>query len=272
MGRVVGETFAALVQVGRTEGIPVLGHAPRNLHFSAVIENRQIGIAHAKELIYTRFTSLDTRDLDGVAASMAQAGTWLTPALSTFGNIASQWGTNEGLNARLNNDLARYVPDEMIKAWSDRNPCTPQDPRSRARIDAMFDFQHSLIRSFHRAGVPMLTGTDTPLPVLVPGFSLHDEIDALSNTGLSRYEALAAATRNSGQFVRQYVDDTAVFGTVTLGARADLLLLEEDPLADLAQLRHPLGVMLRGDGSRGRNWIKCSRRPPATSCPSWTAL
>jgi len=245
-GDLSAETFAALVEAGRTKGIPVLGHAPRNLPFSAVIENRQVSIAHAEELIYTHFTSLDTRDLDRVAASMAQAGTWLTPTLSSFGNIASQWGTNEGLDAGLNNDLARYVPDEMIEAWSDSNPYTPRDPNSRARIDAMFEFQHSLIRSFHRAGVPMLTGTDTPLPVLVPGFSLHDEIDALSKTGLSRYEALAAATRNAGRFVRQYVDDTAAFGTVTVGGRADLLLLEEDPLTDLARLRHPLGVMLRG--------------------------
>jgi imidazolonepropionase-like amidohydrolase len=110
----------------------------------------------------------------------------------------------------------------------------------------MYEFQHPMIRTFNQAGIPMLTGTDTPLPVLVPGFSLHNEIEALRNAGLSRYEALAAATRNAGRFVQQHVDPTASFGTITTGARADLVLVEEDPLADLDRLRHPTGVMVRG--------------------------
>ncbi len=245
-GDLSAETDNALVQAGRDEGIAVLGHAPRNLPFSAVIESGQAGVAHAEELIYTHFNSLDTRDLDGVAADMARAGPWLTPTLSTFGNIVTQWGSADGVHAGLGSDMARYLPESLREDWLDDNPYMGRDPTGRDRIEAMYEFQHPMIRTFNQAGIPMLTGTDTPLPVLVPGFSLHNEIEALRNAGLSRYEALAAATRNAGRFVQQHVDPTASFGTITTGARADLVLVEEDPLADLDRLRHPTGVMVRG--------------------------
>jgi imidazolonepropionase-like amidohydrolase len=246
-GDLSAETFLALVEAGRQEGIPVLGHAPRNLPFSAVLESGQVAVVHAEELIYTHFNSLETRDLDGLAADMARAGTWLTPTLSTFGNIATQWGTMAGVQEGLRTDVARYLPESLRQEWLVENPYTGQDPNGRNRIEAMYQFQHPMIRAFNQAGIPMLTGTDTPsVPVVVPGFSLHDEIEALTAAGLSRYDALAAATRNAGMFVRKYVDPTASFGTVTAGARADLILLDEDPLADLDRLRRPSGVMLRG--------------------------
>jgi len=81
---------------------------------------------------------------------------------------------------------------------------------------------------------------------MVPGFSLHDEIDALARAGLTSFDALEAATSNAGRFVQEFVDENANFGTVTRDARADLILLDENPLLDLSQLRRPVGVMLRG--------------------------
>ena len=112
--------------------------------------------------------------------------------------------------------------------------------------DDLLAFHVPLISTFHDAGVPMLTGTDAGLPGMVPGFSLHDEIVALNGVGLSSYEALAAATRNAGRFVRQHVDPSASFGTIQIGARADLILLDRDPRGSLDALRQPEGVMLRG--------------------------
>jgi imidazolonepropionase-like amidohydrolase len=76
---------------------------------------------------------------------------------------------------------------------------------------------------------------------------LIDEIVALHELGgLTPYEALATATRNAGRFVRAHVDVQASFGTVRVGARADLLLLSDDPRTDFDVLRHPEGVMVRG--------------------------
>ena len=92
----------------------------------------------------------------------------------------------------------------------------------------------------------MLAGTDAGMPGVVPGFALPDEIVALSDVGLSNYETLVTATRNAGRFIAEYVNEDANFGTVRVGARADLILLSSDPRENLEALRLPVGVMVRG--------------------------
>ena len=239
-------TYERLVQVGREVEIPIVGHAPRNLSLRAVLESGQVSLTHAEELIHTRFSSLDPSDLESVALEIAAAGTWVTPTVSNFSNNEAQWGTTEGLRTRLASEAVRYAPRSMRVGWGEGNVYTAKDPGERPRILAMFEFQQPLILALGRAGVPMLTGSDAGQPVMVPGFSLHDEIDALERAGLASYGVLQAATRNAGRFVREFVDEHASFGTVTPGARADLLLLHDNPLLDLSRLRRPEGVMLRG--------------------------
>lgn len=93
----------------------------------------------------------------------------------------------------------------------------------------------------------LITGTDTPsIPGLVPGYSLHDDMDALEAAGLSRYEILAAATRTPGELIRRSLLGSEPFGTIAVGNRADLVLSATDPLGDLSTLRKPLGVMANG--------------------------
>ena len=203
-------------------------------------------VAHAEELIYTDFRDLDTTRIAPVAQRMVDAGTWLTPTLSTFKNIVKLWGDSAAAGPALARDEARLLTSGLHNYWTGGNPYKDRDPQIRDRIAAMYEFQIPLVRQLHEAGVTLLTGTDAPLPVMYPGWSLHDEIEELVGVGVSQLEAHAAATRNAGAFVRQYVDEEARFGTVEPGARADLILVAGDPLADLDLLRRPLGVMLRG--------------------------
>jgi imidazolonepropionase-like amidohydrolase len=78
--------------------------------------------------------------------------------------------------------------------------------------------------------------------LLVPGASLHRELQLLTESGLSPYEAIRAATVNPAVFLRKEQE----FGTVAEGKRADLLLVTGDPLQDLTRLKEPAGVMVRG--------------------------
>jgi imidazolonepropionase-like amidohydrolase len=96
------------------------------------------------------------------------------------------------------------------------------------------------------AGVRLLAGTDAPLVGMVPGFSLHDELDALEAAGIRRSRVFAAVTVNAGVFVRENVDESASFGTIEVGSRADIVLVGGDPRTDLGLLRAPGGVMVRG--------------------------
>ncbi|MGI9201723.1 MAG: amidohydrolase family protein, partial [Woeseiaceae bacterium] len=82
----------------------------------------------------------------------------------------------------------------------------------------------------HERGVPIAAGTDTPIFLAVPGYSLHTELEQLVASGLSPLEALRAATVRPAEFFG-IADE---IGTVDPGKRADLVLLDEDPLADIA--------------------------------------
>ncbi len=92
------------------------------------------------------------------------------------------------------------------------------------------------------SGVRLLVGTDAMNTGVVPGFSAHDELADLVAAGLSPYEALRAATANAAEFLAE----EGQRGTVAVGQRADLILLDANPLTDIAFTRRLAGVMLRG--------------------------
>jgi len=88
----------------------------------------------------------------------------------------------------------------------------------------------------------LLAGTDCGVPGVLPGSSLHDELGLLVDAGLSPAEALAAATVNPAHFLGQLADA----GTIEVGKRADLLLLDGDPLADIGNTTQITEVILGG--------------------------
>ena len=85
-------------------------------------------------------------------------------------------------------------------------------------------------------------GTDSPQMFSVPGFSLHREIAAMAEAGMSPYEILVSGTRNVGDYFQRYDS----FGTVAAGRRADLILTNSNPLDDVANIADRAGVMVRG--------------------------
>jgi len=105
------------------------------------------------------------------------------------------------------------------------------------------DFMKKVTGALHRAGVPLMAGTDAMgFPMITPGSSLHHELELLTQSGLTPYEAMRAATVVPASFLGKDKE----FGTITTGKRADLLLVDENPLKDVTRLRRPIGVMARG--------------------------
>lgn len=103
------------------------------------------------------------------------------------------------------------------------------------------------VATLHRARVKLLAGTDAGIGPVEPGSSLHCELATLVQAGLTPYEAISTATVNAGEFARTHFKrDPVPFGTVTVGARADLLLLTSDPRLGIAALGDLKGVLLRG--------------------------
>ena len=104
-------------------------------------------------------------------------------------------------------------------------------------------FMKKVTDALHRAGVPLVVGTDAMgLPLVAPGTSLQRELELLTESGLTPYEAIRAATVAPAVFLRKDNE----FGSLGVGKRADVLLLESNPLQGVAHLKRLVGVMVRG--------------------------
>jgi imidazolonepropionase-like amidohydrolase len=99
-----------------------------------------------------------------------------------------------------------------------------------------------IVAALARAGAPLLVGSDSPGPFALPGFAYVEEMRQLVRAGLRPIDVLRAATRSAAE----YLDDSDRSGAIAPGMRADLVLLDGDPLASLDAVARPTGVMLRG--------------------------
>jgi hypothetical protein len=244
-GNLSPTAFAALTAEGRRLAIPVIGHAPRNLPFDSVIANRQAMVAHAEEILYTFFRRRDTTGIADLGKRMRDAGVWLTPNLIAYTLIAREIGRPRVIDSMLAFADHAYLDSGLVRYW--RSGVYTNRPLADApSYDASREFLTLVTTTLHSAGVAMLAGTDTPLPGLYPGRSLHDELSLLAGAGFSNADALATATIQPGRFVDRLVRPGERFGGIAPGMRADLVLVDRDPLADLSALRAPAGVMAGG--------------------------
>lgn len=240
------EAYARLFAVARREGIRVVGHAPRTLGIEAMFEERQYAVVHAEEYIYDRthssrdFAAIEPR-IPELGQATAKAGIWMMPNLTAFKNIGLQ--AND-LQAILDRPEMRFMPPRIRDGWGPAtNPYTRRFGKDHyPGIMARYALLEKLVRGFRAAGVRMLIGTDALNTAVVPGFSMHDELNDLVAAGLTPYEALRAATANAAEFL----GTANRVGTVTTGKRADLLLVEADPLKDVKNANRRAGVMFRG--------------------------
>lgn len=99
-----------------------------------------------------------------------------------------------------------------------------------------------LVHLLDEAGAGLLIGTDSGIDLTEPGVSIHEELGEFVTAGLSPYGALRGATHGAARFLAGERE----FGSVAPGLRADLLLLDGNPLDDVRFVRRPRGVMLRG--------------------------
>lgn len=248
-GNMSAEAFQALMAAARREGIRVVGHLPRNLGLEVALDGGQVMIAHAEEYLEGWFgfqRSPRTREeilalVDTAAAITAAHGTWVTPTLTVFAGIPAQ---RLRLDSVLATPAMQHIPARLRREWQpdqNRYRDLPLEATEAIRNEAFLLSRLTL--ALQQAGVPLLMGTDAMASAAVlPGFSAHQELEAMVEAGLTPYQALRAATVN----VARFLGVPGEFGTVTVGARADLLLLPANPLSDIRATADLQGVMVRG--------------------------
>lgn len=184
------------------------------------------------------WAGLDSAGLERVAGELAQAHVVVVPTLvmhETFGRLDDPAVLGDSAFAAVPEEQQRRwnVPDLVARAgWTAGDFATFRRGRSA---------QDLFLRRFAAAGGTIAAGTDAANQLLVPGYSLHREMELLVSAGLSPREALLSATRNGAVLLG--VDS---LGLVAPGKAADLVVLTRDPLADIRNTLAIEGVMSRG--------------------------
>lgn len=139
----------------------------------------------------------------------------------------------------------RFVPRKMLEQWRSMDSGSIFGPDDLAAQVRAYDVFLRLVGRLHRAGVPILAGTDATLMAetrwLVPGFSVHDERFLLVEAGLSPVEAIASATSVPADLFGR-----SDGGSIEVGKRADLVLLAADPSIDIRNMRRIEAVVSAG--------------------------
>ncbi|MFN8442837.1 MAG: amidohydrolase family protein [Caldilineaceae bacterium] len=224
-----GSAYQNVTKAAQEFGIKVAGHVPDGMSVLQIIEAGQQSIEHLDG-----YCTLEESQLAAIAQQTANAGVWNCPTITAFQPLQPVAGTR----TYVQQEMFDYIPTLTLKIWF-----LPKDFREQAYNYASINpVQRNIIQALHKAGALLLAGTDAPMPCAVPGFALQQELKNLTEAGLTAYEALQTATYNPARFL----NTLDKFGTVTVGSEADLILLNANPLDDVANLRQIDGVMLQG--------------------------
>lgn len=233
------DAYDAVVEEAQKLDLKVVGHVPLGAGLDHVLESGQDEITHVEE--YWRFTR-DYGDevVARFAKKTAQAGVWFSPTITTYRDQMSD------PEAVMNRPENRYLDPLVLDFWATRASGANLSEKAKAQrakqAQILADFMERLVKGMYDAGVPLLVGTDALNPMSVPGFSVHRELAEFVNVGIPNYEALRAATARPAQFM----EESEEWGTVATGRRADLVLLNANPLEDINNAKRIEGVMVRG--------------------------
>lgn len=253
------DAFAALAKTAREIGIPFAGHVPAAVGVHRALEAGYRSIDHldgyAEAAVRTGVTlgpsgggffgstlaqDLDDGKIPALVQKTKDAGVWLVPTETLMLNFLS----SEPVEAMMKRPELAYVTAGMRQQWekglkSFRSG--PQNPTAQQRTRLMA-FRARLLRQMQDAGVGILLGADSPQVLNVPGIATHQELAAVVKAGLTPYEALVSGTRN----VAVYFGTAKEEGTVAPGMKANLLVLNANPLQDITRTVDRAGVVHNG--------------------------
>lgn len=252
------EEFDAIAETANEIGIPFAGHVPAEVGVERALAAGIATIDHLDGYMQTLIPAnedptggfdaffglmlapqADDGKIEAIVAATRDAGTWNVPTESLFEHVVNGVPADEMKDRKE----MRYMPESTVERWVRSKQDVVDDKNySPAIASRAIEIRHAILRQMNEAGTGLLLGSDSPQIFNVPGFAIHRELKFLVAAGLTPYEALLTGTVNPARFFGK-LDE---WGTVEAGKQADLVLLDQNPLTDIAASRRVHGVMLRG--------------------------
>lgn len=247
------EVLAAIREAASEAGLPLIGHVPHAVAFegaglvdvqhgtgAVLVDRERVG---RMDFHLEDWETMDEARIDHVARVSRARGIAHTPTLVN-GRLRRLLSDPEAARRALATDTGlRHLPGFWVAAWRGiwGRPFTPGDPASEALHTRFRMRQRAYTGGIHARGARVHAGTDTLMPFVAPGSSLHGELEELLASGIPPQDAWAAATAVAGEAL-----PLEGLGRIEAGAPADLLFLREDPRGDLGALRRIEAVLAAG--------------------------
>ncbi|HLF33074.1 MAG TPA: amidohydrolase family protein [Cyclobacteriaceae bacterium] len=241
------ETYYAIAKEAAKLHIPFAGHVPAS-NSAVIITGEEaseagqkslehmLGIPFARDTIKIYQHMYPTQEsLNHLFAVLLKNGTYITPTLSVYQIPADYLA----ISAKLDT-LIKYISPELKSFWDTQIVDWPE--RNKSFMNWLLKARMNMIPALRDAGIPLLSGTDTGFPFILPGFGLHEELKYLVAAGLSPLEAIQTATINPATFLGK----AGKSGSVEKGKLADLIILNADPTQNIQNLHFIEAVIMNG--------------------------
>lgn len=247
------DIYLKILDISKQVGLRVVGHVPSSLTHDNRLDARQQRIDHlygfwelayngdiselpdmSMERIEILIDGFNEERFNSAAKQAAEKNIWVVPTHILYSALLDEQYIDEIMSGKY----SQWLDPSLQSFWG--TVVNDEEQMPHMRNEDFRTIHHKMITGLHEAGVRMMAGTDTPMPLLMYGRSLHKELELFTKAGLSPFEALQTATVHPAEYL-----ELENSGIIAEGYKAELVLLDKNPLEDITNTLSITGYFTR---------------------------